>query len=205
MGRQINRREFLRTVAIGSAAAVSLPSFITELVPTVQAASVKGVSFHFLSQSKASPVGSVDHRITMSGKGTVDPSTRQVNAEGSFTHFDNSGLKDPKPILASGAWTATRLSSFDLLGTWGQGPFAAGVIEMDVTLAQDFPSQAMIPAMLKLVSNIGSAGLSTGHAQGFTLTIPGVSFGAFVPLASKKKRKGLTVFITRPEKGKLIN
>ena len=190
--KQVSRREFLKAAAIGSAvtaAAVSMPSFVKELVPSVHASSPGVVSFQFVGESGLSTILGVDHRVKMSGEGKVDPSASQVAAGGSFTQFDNSGPKDPKPILSSGTWTAEKLSNFNILGTWGQGPFVAGKIEMSVTLHQDFPTQAEIPAVLKLVSNIEAGKLATGQAEGVTITIPGSTAGPSTPLAKKKSKK----------------
>lgn len=190
--RGVTRRDFLKTVAVGSAAAVTaavVPSFVGQLVPEAHAVASGIVSFQFAGQSIARTLGNVQARISMSGEGKVDPVASQVTAGGSFTQFDNGVLKDPKPIISQGTWSGERLSVLKLVGTWGEGPFAAGEIEMDVTLHQDFPSKAEIPAKMRLVSNIEAAGLTTGLPQGFTLNIPGSTIGPFVPFASKKKSK----------------
>ncbi len=76
----------------------------------------------------------------------------------------------------------------------GNGPFSAGTVEMDVNLNRHFPSELVIPARLKVISNIGSAGITTGKPEGFTLTLPNAPYGPFIPFRGKK-RKGL-VFIT---------
>ncbi len=194
---KINRRDFLKKAAVGSAAAALLPSFVSSLAPIARAASApEPMTFHFAAVSKAPPVEGVEHRIAMSGNGLVTPGS--VAAGGSFTHYDNSGLKDPKTILQSGDWKATGLVSFNLIGTWGNGPFSAGTVELDVDLNRQFPSKLVIPARLQVISNVGSGGLTTGKPQGFTLTIPNAPYGPFTPFADKKKKskkKGL-VFIT---------
>lgn len=196
---RINRRDFLKKVAVGSAAAALLPSFVSSLAPIARAASaspLEPMTFQFTGVSKAPPVQSVEHRIAMSGNGLVTPGN--VAARGSFTHYDNAGLKDPKTILQSGDWKATDLVSFNLIGTWGDGPFSAGTVEMDVNLNRQFPSKLVIPATLLVTSNIGSGGLTTGKPQGFTLAIPNAPYGPFTPFGDKKKKskkKGL-VFIT---------
>jgi len=194
---RISRREFIKKAAVGTAAAALLPSFISSLAPIARAASQpEPMTFHFAAVSKAPRVEGVEHRIAMSGNGLVTPGN--VAAGGSFTHYDNTGLKDPKTILQSGNWKATDLVDFNLIGTWENGPFSAGTVEMDVNLNRQFPSELVIPARLKVIANLGSAGLTTGKPQGFTLTIPNASYGPFTPFADKKKKskkKGL-VFIT---------
>ncbi len=194
---RISRRDFLKKAAVGTAAVALLPSFLNSLAPIARAASQpEPMTFHFAAVSKAPPVEGVEHRIAMSGNGLVTPGN--VAAGGSFTHYDNTGLKDPKTILQSGNWKATDLVDFNLIGTWGKGPFSAGTVEMDVNLNRQFPSELVIPARLKVIANIGSAGLTTGKPQGFTLTIPNAPYGPFTPFGDKKKKskkKGL-VFIT---------
>jgi len=194
---RISRRDFLKKAAVGTAAVALLPSFLNSLAPIARAASQpEPMTFHFAAVSKAPPVEGVEHRIAMSGNGLVTPGN--VAAGGSFTHYDNTGLKDPKTVLQSGDWKATDLVDFNLIGTWGNGPFSAGTVEMDVNLNRQFPSELVIPARLKVIANIGSAGLTTGKPQGFTLTIPNAPYGPFTPFGDKKKKskkKGL-VFIT---------
>jgi hypothetical protein len=198
---KINRRDFLKKAVVGSAAVALLPSFVSSLTPIARAVAVPNgpsnpMTFQFVAISQAQTVNGVEHRIAMGGNGLVTPGN--VAAGGSFTHYDNAGLKDPKTILQSGDWKATDLVSFNLIGTWGDGPLSAGTIEMDVNLNRQFPSKLVIPATLKLAANIGSAGLTTGEPQGFTLTIPDAPYGPFKPLdpkkkAKKAKKKGLVI------------
>lgn len=83
----------------------------------------------------------------------------------------------PRPLLSAGAWRVTPDFSFQLVGT--HGVFAAGILVVQVSLLQELPSRAMIPAELRVVCNIGIAGLFTGEAEGFVLTIPDAPFGPF--------------------------
>lgn len=53
----------------------------------------------------------------------------------------------------------------------------------------------MTPATVRVVCNIGAAGLSTGEEEGATLTIPGAPFGPFVPVANS----ALSIFTTGEE------
>ena len=196
MTKNLNRREFLKVAAAGAAGVASvtlLPPFVQGTTAIANGATSQGVDWAILAQSKGSKVGNIDHRMIMSGEGKVDPAMREVKGSGSFNHFDNSTL-GPKTILSSGQWVATKLVDFNMVKTWGDGPFAAAVLEMTVNLNQSFPSPATIPATLKIVSNIGSAGLSTKQREGFTLTIPSAPLGPFSPLPSRKRRKGLAVF-----------
>jgi len=196
MTRNLNRREFLKVAAAGAttvAAVTLLPQFVPGTTAALNSDMSQGIGWAILAQSKASKIGNVDHRIVMSGEGRIDPAVREVKGTGFFNHFDNSTL-GPKTILSSGQWLATKLLSFNMVKTWGGGPFAAAVLEMTVNLNQSFPLPATIPATLKVVSNIGSAGLSTKQREGFTLTIPNTPYGTFSPLPARKRRKGLAVF-----------
>ncbi len=189
----INRRAFLKTAALASASVATLPT-LSSLVPPVLGA--RGdVGFHFVSTSKAATVGTVEHRVMMTGDGKYNQLTTEFKGGGNFVHFDNAGPGDPKPILGAGDWRPTRLANLNIIGTWGK--FAAGVFEMDVQLLQNFPSKALIPASLKIICNLGCGKLSTGQGEGTTLNIPQASFGPFTPLPYKK-RKGLTILTTTP-------
>ncbi len=185
---KINRRDFLKKALAGSAAVALAPSFIDSLSPFARATTpTNPMTFQLAAISVAPIVDGVEHRIAMSGDGLVTPGN--ISAGGSFTHYDNAGTKDPKTILQSGDWKATDLLSFNLIGTWGEGPFSAGTIEMNVDLNRDFPSELVIPATLKLNANLGSGGLTTGEPEGFTLTVPSALYGPFKPLGGKKKSK----------------
>ena len=105
-------------------------------------------------------------------------------------HFD--GTNSPSPnFINTGSWRATRFVSFAEVGTWGVG--VAGILELEVKLIPcDAP--AVRGARLKIVCNIGPAGLVTEPFQqeGFTLTVPGLApFSPFTPPV------GLT-FFSRP-------
>jgi len=113
--------------------------------------------------------------MIMNGSGKFNGS--EAEGGGTYDHFDNASAV-PKTILGAGGWKAGRLLSFSLVGTYGV--LAAGILEMEVKLLQEFPSRVVIPATLKVVCSIGAAGLDAGE-EGFTLTIPGVPFGPFEP------------------------
>jgi len=81
--------------------------------------------------------------------------------------------------------------SFEEVGTWGVG--VSGILELEIKLIPcDGP--VIRGATLKIVCNIGPAGLATAPFQqeGFTLTVPGLApFSAFTPPV------GLTFFTRR--------
>jgi hypothetical protein len=183
----MNRRKFLRTAALGSAALGALPTLANSLT-TPAWAGHNQTNFDFVSNSFAATIDGVVNRMLMNGNGKVTPS--QVGGGGSFVHFDSAPAAPiPKPILASGTWKAKQLLSFELIGTYGS--VAAGIVEMEIHLVVDFPSPAVIPATLEIVCNLGIAGLVTGEEEGFILTIPDAPFGPFMPVTPPA---GITIF-----------
>jgi hypothetical protein len=87
----------------------------------------------------------------------------QVNAQGSFAHYENNLPAGQNiPLQFTGTWRATNLVSFELLGFWGPDsagvyPLAAGALVLDILLVR--PPTALIPlsevpSLLTLVSNL---------------------------------------------------
>jgi hypothetical protein len=114
--------------------------------------------------------------------------TGQVNAQGSFAHYENNLSPSPPgnniPLKFTGTWRATNLVSFELLGFWGTDsegifPLAAGVLVLDILLVR--PATALIPlsevpSLLTLVSNLNNlkaANLPNSRMpEGITLLAP---------------------------------
>lgn len=191
----MDRRNFLKTTGVASLGLAAL----TELHDLLTAAPVAAVGhrrtsiFTFVSLSKANTLDGVDHRLVAHGRGTFSPSG--VEGGGGFVHFDNAPAGTPKPVLAAGTWEAKRVVNFAPYGT--ASGVLAGILDMDVELNRADPSPAVIPAKLRLVCNIGFAGISTGQLEGWFMSIPGTPFvktgpgGQFKPL---DPNVGLTVF-----------
>jgi len=163
----MNRRKFLTKAGVGSLALAALPALAT---PALAAGHM---GFHFMSVSRAATVGGVAHALVMAGDGHF--SSSQVVGGGIFNHVNDAAPGLPKPLLAFGSWKAKRLIEYHPIGTYGsQG---AGFVDMEIVLVRDFPSAAVIPAMLEVVCNSGFAGLSNpGKEEGFYLEIPGTIF-----------------------------
>lgn len=132
--------------------------------------------FAFLVFSGGGVAGAVEHRIAMNGSGNF--TLGQVDGGGGYTHF-NQASGTPKAIIARGTWKATKVVKYTTQGTgftptaggtWGA--VEAGILELLVDL---FPEggKPIRGATLKIVCNIGQAGLETGSAEGVFLTIPG--------------------------------
>jgi hypothetical protein len=188
----MKRREFFKKAGAGSAALASL-SGLAHLAGKPALADDhegEGMGFRFVCVSQAGTLAGVVHRINMNGCGTF--SGASVNGGGSYNHFDNAAPV-PKTLLSAGNWKAERVLSFDSVGTYGV--LTAGILELNVTLLQQLPWRAVIPATLKVACSIGAGGLDSGQLEGFTLTIPGAPFGPFQPiLLAPGVTQGITIF-----------
>jgi hypothetical protein len=186
--RGIERRELFKRAGIGSAALASFPALAGAAWAQGDDDDGGRRRFYFQAASgQAATIGGGES-ILMSGCGSFG--ARSVRGGGEFVHFD--GTKIPSPdVIATGSWKATRFLSFKEIGTFGVG--VAGILEMGIKLIP-CEGPAVRGARLKIVCNIGVAGLVTDPFQeeGFTLTVPGLApFSPFTPPA------GLT-FFTRP-------
>jgi hypothetical protein len=163
----MKRRDFFRQAGVGSAALVSLPGFAHALTRSQHERSDddddERTGFDFVCNSLAGTVNGVVHRITMNGTGAF--SLSEVEGGGSYDHIDLASAV-PKTILSAGTWKADRVLSFIPIGTYGV--LAAGILEMDVTLHQQMPSGAVIPATLRIACGIGVADLDAGEPEGIT-------------------------------------
>ncbi len=109
---------------------------------------------------------------------------------GSFAHYDGS-MPGPNNIRFNftGTWKATRLVSFDLLGTYatdaaGNNTLAAGKLVMEIDLVRP-GTPSRVPSLLTLVSNLAPADFmpDTGEPDGVTLLAPNKPSGfLFVPI-----------------------
>jgi hypothetical protein len=180
---EIERREFFKWAGAGSAALASFPALAGTAWANDDDARRR---FYFQAVSGQAATISSGESIVMSGCGSF--SADSVRGGGEFVHFD--GTKIPSPdFIATGIWRATRVLSFEEIGTWGVG--VSGILQLEIKLLPcDGP--VVRGATLTVVCNIGPAGLSTGQREGFTLTVPGLTpFSPFSP------ELGLTLF-TRP-------
>jgi hypothetical protein len=157
---QLNRKSFLRKVALGSVAAASLPAFFdvaAALADDGEGGQGAGGQplFHFVSLSQANTVDGIAHPFFMRGDGRIGQ--RNVVGSGMSWHAD-ANTPVPRTLLESGSWKAKRLIEYHPIGTYGSQ--AAGFLDVEIDLVRDFPSPAVIPALLEVVCNGGFAGLS---------------------------------------------
>lgn len=186
----MDRRSFLKTAGLGSLALASFPALHDALSGRALAAAKSG--YYLVALSQAATIDKVQHFGVVSGAGSFTAS--EVDGGGSFLHFDNAPPA-PKPVIGAGTWVARRLVNFAPLGV--ATSLMAGILEMEVELLREVPSPAAFPAKLKIVCNIGPAGLQTGQPEGFFLTIPGSPFvegGAGGPFKPLHPEVGLTAF-----------
>ena len=186
---ELERREFLKRAGVGSAALASLPALAGTAWADDDDDDDRGRRrFYFQAVSGQAATISGGQSILMSGCGSFG--RRRARGGGEFVHFD--GTKIPSlEFIATGSWRARRVLSFVEIGTWGVA--VAGILELRVDLIP-CEGPAIRGATLKIVCNIGPAGLVTRPFQeeGFTLTVPGLApFHPFTPPL------GLTLF-TRP-------
>jgi hypothetical protein len=184
----MERREFLRKLGIGSAGLAAFP-----LIPGVAYANNDDdhdgrTKFYFVALSGVTPTLTGGDSIAMSGFGHFGRGRRVVGG-GEFVHFDGTQIPSPE-FIGTGLWKATRLLSFEEVGTYGV--FVSGILTIGVKL---FPCDGppIKGATLEIVCNLGPAGIGTpGTVEGYTLTLPdGTTFKAFMP------NIGLTLFTRR--------
>lgn len=190
---QIDRRDLLKKAGLGSLALAGASTLGQLLAAPAAAQPSNGgghLNFYFVAFSLADTIDGVSHRIAMEGDGIISPG--HVVGGGAFVHHD-AASPIPQTVLGTGSWRATRLISFEIVGTWGVA--AAGILVMEIDLVPE--GGKAIPAHLEIYCNIGPAGIFTGQPEGYKLTVPGAPFGPFEPLVPPL---GLTVFTTVNER-----
>ncbi len=174
---KLARKEFLRRAGLGSIALASLPALADVLTTPAGAAQAEEERvFYLVSFSKAK---NVDHRVALSGAGGFNSRKGTARGWGTFVHIDNSPPGTPKPLIASGRWRVTKFVSYGHeVGKYGS--IRPSIVELLVDLMPE-GKPVVTGATLRLICNVGAAGLLTGEPEGFTLTIPGTQ-DAFAPL-----------------------
>ena len=181
--------------AIGAAALTFLLILVTTLgrPARMNGQSNEGVHrvFIFVSFSEVTTSDGVAHRFGMQGSGTFNSEDGEARGRGSYSRFNNAAAGVPKPILDSGTWKVTQFVRVDFCGqqlfcgsatpSGTYGRITAGILELRVDLISDV-DRTVTPATLRLICNVGAAGISTGEAEGYTLDIDGTTFGRFTPV-----------------------
>jgi hypothetical protein len=163
------------------------------------AAEDENFTFRFVTVSTAGidPDG-VHHEIGMNGDGQINGSEGGVEGGGSFVHYNNDPtLPTPKPLIATGTWEVEDLISFTLTDSPDNpfGRYASGILEAKVRLFPDDGPEEGVPARLKVVCNLGFAGVSTGLPEGVFLKIPEVDRFEPATFPETEFPFGLTIFV----------
>jgi hypothetical protein len=180
------------------------------------------LNFHFSGDSyrvntSQQTGGPYPDRLVMAGSGQIRGKFQigqtvlegRVDAQGSFTHYENNIIPSPPPkgtgnipLQFTGTWIATKLVSFEFLGVWGTDsagnfPLAAGILVLDINLVR--PATTLIPltqvpSVLTLVGNLSPAFKTppTTLPDGVTLLAPNdpVNGFFFVPIQYKSTVPG---------------
>jgi hypothetical protein len=142
---------------------------------------VREFRFVSFSQAPAADDGSIP-RMAMTGSGTFSPDRGEVQAVGQYTR-NNAADAVPRPALDFGTWQATDIVSFDLTPDGTYGRITSSILVLRIRLFSDVVVDGSVStATLRLICNIGDAGITTGEAEGFRLVIDDTSFGEFKPL-----------------------
>ncbi len=177
----MDRRAFLKKAGLGSIALGSAPTLASLLAAPAWARSGSNGERHatVVAVSKADTVDGVDHTAALEGFVKFNPEAATASGSGSFVHFDNAPAGTPKPILGCGRWEVERFVSWN----HDSGRYCrinASILELVVDLIPD-SGDPTLDATLRLICNIGPAGIATGKPEGFVLTIPDAPFGSFRP------------------------
>jgi hypothetical protein len=194
------KKQAFSKAAIGAVVTVLLILVITLATPGRVNARGMHREFRFVSFSQVTSDGVV-HRIAMSGSGTFNPGDSEAAGRGNYVHFNNTASGVPKPILDSGTWKVTQFVSVAFCGqqlscgsatpSGTYGRITPGILELRVELISDVDS-TVTPATLRLICNVGAAGIDTGQPEGYTLDIDGTSFGRFTPVLVSGTPLGIT-------------
>ncbi len=138
--------------------------------------------YRFVAVSHADPTedGAIP-RFIMTGSGTFTAERGEVQGGGNYVR-DNAADAVPRPVLDFGTWVPTDIVSFVLVPDGTFGRITAGILVLRIRLFSDV-DESVSTATLRLICNIGDAGITTGETEGFRLTIDDTSFGEFKPLS----------------------
>jgi hypothetical protein len=173
----MNRRTFMKRIALGSIATASLP--LLGVKPALADSSNEHRVYDLVAFSQA-PVTStgVLPRMGLRGCGTFDANAGWVKGGGSFVLSDQNS-STPKTIIVAGTWEPIDFVSYNTLDLPSYGNIQPSVL--DILANVDGVGSGL---RLRLICNVGAAGAegSTGQPEGFNLF--GTSFGDFLPLTT---------------------
>jgi hypothetical protein len=117
----------------------------------------------------------------MQGSGRFTPERGEVQGGGNYVR-DNAAIPVPRPVFDFGTWVPTDIVSFDPVPDGTFGRITAGILVLRIRLFSDV-DESVSTATLRLICNIGDAGITTAEPEGFVLNIDGTPVGDFRPLS----------------------
>ncbi len=140
---------------------------------------VREFRFVSFSQAPRADDGSIP-RMSMTGSGRFSPDRGEVQAVGQYER-NNAADPVPRPLLDFGTWQATDIVSFDLVPDGTYGRITPSILVLRIRLFSDVDG-SVSTGTLRLICNVGDAGITTGEPEGFRLIIDDAPFGEFRPL-----------------------
>jgi hypothetical protein len=174
----MNRRTFLQRLGVGSVAVGSVPLLGQPALAHLDSDEgnqrhFKFVCLSFLTGGEGTPA----EAMVMEGNGIFGGGISR--GTGDFQHIT---WPPPSTLLGHGLWRERHILSYER----GFGSFAeieASILTLRIRmLPGEDTGVDDFPATLKIVCNVGPAGLLTGQDEGYTLTLPdGTTFAPAVP------------------------
>lgn len=171
---QMDRKTLLERAGMG-AGALTLPALFG--AEAAFAGPPNGQRIYLLvafSQAPPVPGGPANPRLLVVCSGNFKPDAGQIRGGGSWTLLNWNGTPGTATLIDWGLWQPSELVNYQSF-TPAVGATQASIIDM----LADFEGLANNAAM-KLICNIGPAGILTGQPEGYKATIPG--YGEFVPI-----------------------
>jgi len=178
---QMDRKTLLERAGIG-AGALALPALLG--AEAAFAGPANGHRIYALvafSQAPPVPGGPARPRLLVVCCGNFKPDAGQIRGGGSWSLVDWDGAFGTAIPISWGRWQPREL--VDYTTNFGPPANPAGIVQATqasiIDMRADFEGLAD-NAPMRLICNIGPAGISTGQPEGYKATIPG--YGEFVPV-----------------------
>lgn len=178
---QMDRKTLIERASIG-AGALALPALLGAeaafaLPPNGQR------TYTLVAFSQAPPVsgGPAHPRLLVVCCGNFKPDAGKIGGGGHWALSDWDGAFGTATPISWGLWKPTELVAYQT--DFGPPANPAGIVQATqasiIDMRADFEGIAD-NAPMRLICNIGPAGISTGQPEGYKATIPG--YGEFVPV-----------------------
>jgi hypothetical protein len=170
----MNRRDFLQRIGLGSlVAGSSVPLLGSPALAHLESDGKNERHFRFVALSfRGTPTPS--EAMVMEGTGIFGGD--RLTGNGDWQHIT---WPPPSTLLGHGLWRKKSLVSYQAgIGSFGEIEASILTLRIRMLPAEDTDVDPF-NATLKIVCNVGPAGLLTGQTEGFTLTLP--AGAPFVP------------------------